>query len=78
MHIHFSLDYDGSLPDSLRAVASLIEEYGDDFFRDPTSYFAFHNDGSVNRVDVTDPSEDNPCAMSMDEIIALVGDGGAE
>jgi hypothetical protein len=73
MHITFSLDYVGDLADSLRAVANLVEEYGDAFFKDPTSYYAIHNAGSVHRIAATDPSDSSPCTMAMDEIIALVG-----
>ncbi len=55
MRVSLTIDYDGDLADSLRAVAKLVEEYGPDFMSDPTSFYAIHNDGAVHRVDITDP-----------------------
>jgi len=38
-----TIEYDGSLSDSLRAIANLIDEYGDQFLSDPTCFFGIHN-----------------------------------
>ena len=68
-YITFSLEYDGDLADSLRAVASLVEEYGQDFVDNPDGYVGWYDGGSVHRVEI------NP---ERSELSDLVGDGGAE
>ena len=69
MRIGFSFDYDGDLADSLRAVAALVDEYGQGFLDNPEGYFCSHNDGAVESIEI-DPQ--------YSELDALVGDGGAE
>lgn len=73
MRVSLTLEYDGDLADSLRAVASLVEEYGDDFLADPTSFYGIYNDGSVHRVDISDPVDG---ANDQDEVIAAVAPAG--
>jgi hypothetical protein len=61
--ITIAIDFEGSLADSLRAIANLIDDYGPAFFADAPSFYAIHNDGIINRVEiteVTDESGDDP------------------
>lgn len=60
MRVSLTIDYDGDLADSLRAVAALIEEYGPAFMSDPTAFYGIHNDGAVHRVDIADPVSSPP------------------
>lgn len=68
--VSLALDYDGSLADSLRAVANLVEEYGDAFLADPASYYSIYNDGSVHGIEIECQSDD------QQEVITAVAPAG--
>ena len=72
-----TIDYNGCLADSLRAIANLVEEYGDQFLGDPTAFYGIHNDGAVHRVDIdVEDEEEERCehtGLTRGELEGLCG-----